>query len=251
MLDASHTQGAGLTTMANHATPRLMAVACHGDAQSEMQLLWRLCAALTELPVGPLVVLDGTVTESITNPGLADMLRNGSRAVVTSADDTAWRVIPSFAGLNQLCYDPSHAPALTPLAQLLRDQGVVIVYAKAEVLGSLLAGTGVEPLLAVSTQHASRITAYQSLKRMLLNAELRPTIAAMVRGPLREALAAGQLLSTSLQSCALQFLGYQLNALTLSTDTDTPSPDMLQLATRLFERAQPMQSHAWAAAGSC
>lgn len=251
MLDASHTQGAGLTAMANHAMPRLMAVASHGDAQSEMQLLWRLCAALTELPVGPLVVLDGTVTESASNPGLADMLRGGSRAAHQPNDDSTWRVIPSFAGLNQLCYDTSHEPALHRLARLLRNQGVVMVYAKAEVLGSLLAGSGVEPLLAVSTQHASRITAYQALKRMLLNAELRPTIAAMVHGPLREALAAGQVLSSSLQNCAMQFLGYKLNALTLSTDADTPSPDMLQLATRLFERAQPLQSHAWLAAGSC
>jgi hypothetical protein len=250
MLDTSHTQGAGLTTMVNHATPRLMAVASHGDTESEMQLLWRLCAALAELPVAPLVVLDGTATESAANPGLADMLRSGARASGSAVDGSAWCIIPSLAGLNQLSYDPTNTPPLNRLAKLLRNQGVVIVYAKAEILGSLLAGSGVEPLLAVSTQHASRITAYQSLKRMLLNAELRPTIAAMVRGPMRDALAAGHMLSSSLQTCAKQFLGYQLNALTLPTDTDIPSPDMRQLATRLFERAQPLQSHAWLATGS-
>jgi hypothetical protein len=242
MLENSLNQGAGLHAIASRAVPRLIAVASHGDAHSELPLLWHLCTALAGMDASPLVVLDGTTAESSANPGLSHLLDDGCQPFDTRSEQASWVVLPAAIGLQSLSL-PDHgaALALRDLAEVLSGVGVVIIYAEADTLIALLADSGAEPLLAVSSSRTSRVTAYQAMKRMLLNAGLRPTIATMVCDPIQSAFSEGQALSTNLQDCAMYFLDYQLDAHTLATEPQHPAPDMHRLARRLLERAMPLQ----------
>ena len=49
MLEACANQAIGLQAMALQASPRMLALASHGDQASELPLLWSLCSTLAEL----------------------------------------------------------------------------------------------------------------------------------------------------------------------------------------------------------
>lgn len=245
MLEGSIHQAWGLQDMGAQGTPRLMAMASHGNRQGEHPLLWSLCSTLTELGY-PVAVLDATTTESERNPGLLQWL-DGPGAPHLGADNSvSWHVVPSSLGLHRLCgQDGFRGQAWSPLADLFQNYGVIVVYASADLLSSLLARSGVEPLLAVAPQKNSSLTAYQALKQMLLTAQLRPTMASIVSELATTSGTGEQSAARKLQECALNFLGYPLDSwLVRAAQTqERLSDDMQRLALRLLEKAMPLYRH--------
>jgi hypothetical protein len=107
MLDSTMTtvenQAAGLASLAVESAPRLVALAGHEDATSELPLLMQLCAAWTSLNY-PLVVLDAHVQETDDAPGLLQLLHGdeASAAELLTGHVNAWPIIPAALGLEFL-----------------------------------------------------------------------------------------------------------------------------------------------------
>lgn len=242
MLETFTNQAAGLQGIALQTAPRVMAMASHGNQQGELPLLWRLCATLTDLGY-PVVVLDANALESPDNPGLSQRLADESCRGDDFDEPGAWSVLPSALGLQQLASQAHrHGQTLEPLADVLTSYGVIVIYARAEVLTQLLPGSSIEPLLTVSPVKMSSVTAYQALKQMLLEAGLRPTVANIAVGSNFGRSMATQLPVHHLQECALAFLGYRLDALTIRAQQpdDDVTEDIHRLALRLLENAMPL-----------
>lgn len=245
MLEGSIHQAWGLQDMGSQGTPRLMAMASHGNRQGEHPLLWSLCATLTELGY-PVAVLDATTTESARNPGLLQWLDGPGSSHPGKGDTASWSVLPASSGLEYLCQagNPQGAP-WAPLAELFQNYGVIVVYASAELLSRLLAHSGMEPLLTVSPQRSSSLTAYQALKQMLITAQLKPTMASIVSEGLAGNGTDDRTAARKLQECAMNFLGYPLDSwLVRAAQTqERLSDDMQRLALRLLEKALPLYRH--------
>ena len=244
MLETCVNQGAGLQGLALQAAPRVLAMASHGDRQGELSLLWSLCATLVDLGY-PLAVLDASAAESDTNPGLAQLLDDSGWRADQSFAPLPWSVIPAARGLQQLCQH--HAPGLEldALGGLFQGFGVIVIYARADVLTRLLPDSGVEPLLTVSLDKMSCVTAYQALKHMLLSAQLRPTITFSRCEPGPDTAMAGPSPLKNLQDCAMTFLDYRIDLLSVRERQGhtSPSDDMHRLALRLLENAMPLPRH--------
>lgn len=242
MLESCVNQGAGLQHIASQAGPRVIAMASHGEQQGELPLLWSLCSTLVDSGY-PVVVLDATTSESTDNPGLEQLLdgvywRNDEIGATMS-----WTVLPASRGLQMIQASRSnHRLPLDPLSGLLENFGVIVIYARAELLVRLLPGSGIEPLLTVSPVKMSSVTAYQALKKMLLNAGLRPTVANIVLDPLTNTPMASQSPVNKLQECAMEFLGYRPEALNIRArpSEGRASDDVNRLALRLLENAMPL-----------
>lgn len=248
MLEICISQGAGLQRMARQAAPRVMALASHGNQQGELPMLWSLCATLDGLGY-PVAVLDATTAESNTNPGLAQLLDDAAWCADERQAPVSWSVIPAALGLQRLC-ERQQAGRGLPLAALggLFDRfGVLLIYARADTLTRLLPDSGIAPLLAVSARKTSALSAYQALKQLLLNARLRPTIAAWTGEPGADLPLTSRSPINNLQDCAMTFLDYRPDALPVRA----PQPghdscdDMHRLALRLLEQAMPLQRHAF------
>lgn len=242
MLEACVNQAAGLQGFVLQTAPRVMAMASHGQQQGELPLLWRLCATLSDLGY-PVMVLDANAVESPENPGLLQRLAGESGQGDEADEPGAWSVLPSALGLQQLVrHAQRHARPLDPLGNVLPNYGVVVIYARADVLTQLLPGSSIEPLLTVSPVKMSSVTAYQALKQMLLEAGLRPTVANIALGSNAGRTPATQLPVHHLQACAQSFLGYRLDALTIEArqPDDQITDDIHRLAMRLLENAMPL-----------
>ncbi len=246
MLDRPTNQAAGLLELATPQAPKLMAVVSHGDEQSELPVLWRLCSSLVDFGYS-VTVLDATTAESDTNPGLEQLLEYAYWRGSENPDAPAWNVIPAALGLQSLCAQPNRkAHSLQHLGRLFFHEGVVVLYGKAEWLTPLLAHSGIRPLLAVAPVKSSLLTSYLALKRLLLKGGLAPTIVNMVQEQQR---ATGQQMSTvanNLSECARNFLGFEVNALDITTpdDDDRPCVDIQRLALRMLESALPLTTDA-------
>lgn len=245
MLENCVNQGAGLRGIAEQAAPRVIAMASHGDQQGELPLLWSLCSTLVDFG-HPVAVLDATTVESANNPGLEQLMDDAYWPGDLSSEALSWSVIPAALGLQRLGQRRSGGGLpLDPLSGLFQSFGVIVIYARAEVLSLVLPDSGIEPLLTVSPAKMSSVTAYQALKQMLLDAKLRPTIASLVQEPLPKATGAVANNYSSienLQKCAMTFLGYRLDSLAIraAQPQDRPSDDMHRLALRLLEKAMPL-----------
>lgn len=242
MLDLCVHQGAGLQSIALQTVPRVMAMASHGNQQGELPLLWSLCSTLVGFGF-PVAVLDATTAESAANPGLAQVLEDACWRGDEPNEPLSWSVIPAALGLQQLCSQVSErAQPLDPLGGLFQSFGVIVIYARAEVLTRLLPQSGIEPLLTVSPVKMSAVTAYQALKQMLLNAKLRPTIAAIVGEPGSNTPATRPSPVKNLQKCAMTFLDYRLDSLAVRAlaPQECAPDDMHRLALRLLENAMPL-----------
>ncbi len=246
MLEMCNNQAAGLRSMLAKAAPRVMAMASHGNQQGELPLLWSLCSTLVGLGY-PVAVLDATTAESADNPGLEHLLDDAYSKDGDDCDPLSWTVIPAAHGLQRLCSQPSsdHGLAVDPLAGLFPSFGVIVIYAGTEILTRLLPGSGIAPLLTVTPAKASSVTAYQALKKMLLNAQLRPTVANITSKPLSTSSLADQSPIKKLQECAMTFLDYQFDSLAIRVlqSQKCRSDDMNRLAWRLLENALPLQRH--------
>lgn len=249
MLESCAHQAAGLQRMALHNAPRVIAMASHGDQQGELPLLWSLCSTLVDFGYS-VAVLDATTCESSHNPGLAQLLNASAEHLAYAEEPLSWSVIPAACGLQQLSNAAPSACelAIDPLSEILQDFGVILIYARVPTLVSLLQNSGVQPLLAVSSVRSSPVTAYQALKLMLLSAKLRPTVANIVIEEPLKTTPANHFQANNLQQCAMAFLGYQLDSVTVRTLACgvAPSDDLHRLAMRLLENAMPLYRTAFA-----
>lgn len=242
MLEMCVNQGAGLQRMAMQAAPRVIAMASHGSQQGELPLLWSLCSTLVGFGY-PVAVLDATTVESDGNPGLEQLLDDDCWRDDENSEPLSWSVIPAARGLRRLCIQQSeYSRPLDPLGGLFQSFGVIVIYARADVLTLLLPGSGIEPLLTVSPVKMSSVTAYQALKQMLLNAKLRPTVANITSEPFLKSSTADHSPLKNLQECAMTFLDYRLDSLAVRAlqPQECRTEDLHRLASRLLEKAMPL-----------
>jgi hypothetical protein len=240
MLESCVNQAAGLIGLAAQSAPRVLAMVSHGKQDGELPLLWNLCSALVDMGHS-VAVLDSTTEESERNPGLQQLLLDNRRDGLDAA--AAWSVFPAAHGLAQLCQAAAPGAAtLAPLHGLFDNFEVIVLYASANVLSQLLPNTGVQPLLTVAPVKMSPLTAYQALKQMLLSAKLRPTVATMESGIFSNTAMNANTSIRNLQECAMTFLGYRLDALTVrgAEHGDAAGDDVARLALRLLENAMPL-----------
>lgn len=245
MLEYCVNQGAGLQSMALEAAPKVIAMASHGDQQGELPLLWGLCATLVDSGYS-VMVLDANAVESDNNPGLTQLLDDASWRDEELSEPRSWSVLPAALGLLRMSKSgSSQGLPLDPLGGLLQNFGVILIYARAEVLVRLLPGSGIQPLLTVSALKTSPVTAYQALKQMLLNADLRPTVARIVVDYEKNLPEMGRAEVDNLKHCAMEFLGYQIEPLTIRArqPKGRDSNDVSRLALRLLENAMPLHRH--------
>jgi hypothetical protein len=236
MLDAFLHQGSGLRVHAAQSVPRIVAMASHGDRQSELPLLSDLCTAWTDMGY-LVVVLDATMAESDNFPGLQQLLGSCGHTHAAEATHAIWPIFPAALGLEHLrLKDEDMAGDRSPLQHLgsvFRNYDIVLVYASAKNLASYLPDSGIEPLLTFSARGVSRLSAYQAVKQLLIIGRLQPTIVAVMNAADPNGLASGHSMCKNLQDCAMTFLGRHVASLTISRASD----DMSRLALRLLEKA--------------
>ena len=242
MLEHHANQGAGLLGLGSQNGPRMLAVVNHGDEQAELPLLWQLCQTLVGFGYS-VTVLDATTQESDTNPGLAELLECEHWTDNANRDSTAWMVLPAGRGLQLLCnWRLPGLQSLQQLGHLFPGEGVVILYCKVEGMTPLVAGTGIEPLLAVSRSRTSLITSYLALKRLLITARLRPTIVNMMQDDAPTSPHPQQQTLASLSDCARKFLGQDVRAVNIMEQLgeEGQNDDIQRLTLRLMENALPL-----------
>lgn len=240
MHEAPVNQAAGLLGLSRPFAPRMMAMVSHGDTQSELPLLWRLCWTLSDMGY-PVTVLDATTFETDANPGLAHRLGDAYWHGGGATDAPAWDIIAAGRAIQSMCGgDSPQSDSHEVLGQLFPRETIVILYSRTEWLIPILGGCGVAPLLAVSPNRASLLSSYQALKRLLINGKLRPTIASMEPQSREEAdFSSSDVGVASLAECAKNFLGHEVNAIHIAATADNPqtNADLQRLALRMIESA--------------
>ncbi len=235
-------QAAGLMGMNRSQRPRLTAFVSHGDAASELPLLWKLCAAMVDLGYS-VTVLDGTTPETGINPGLEQVL-DYSISHDAVSDAPAWRILPAMQGLSLLGTFASPASqCLTSLGRAFPNDSVIVVYSNAQVLSTLLSRTGVTPLLSISNAKTSLITSYLALKRLLLKGRVEPILANVVQ--YAEGLHENRgSVASNLRDCAKYFLDFEVNILTIVAPPgeNRPGIDVQRLALTMIEGAIPLDT---------
>jgi hypothetical protein len=237
MLEAYVNQASGLRVHARSSAPRVVVMASHGDRPSELPLLNDLCTAWTALGYA-VVVLDATMAESGSDPGLQQLLESSCHARQADGNHPIWPILPAALGFEHLCLNEpammGGESALQHLGSVFRIYEIVLVYASAKNLAAYLPDSGIEPLLAFSPKRMSILSAYQALKQLLLIGRLQPTIVAVMNESERHGLTSGPSMCKSLQDCAMNFLGRHVTSRTVTRGADY---DMNPLALRLLESA--------------
>ncbi len=241
MLEPYVNQAAGLQLIAPQAASRLVGVTSHGQQQGELPLLWGLCNAWVDMGLS-VMVLDGHTRESAHNLGLAQLLDNPQARFADDDVADSWAVLPAAAGFEQL---GQRGFSATTLGELLPNYAVVLIYAGAATMTRLLKRSGLAPLLVVSPLKSSSLTAYQALKQLLLDAQLRPTVANIALPVAANANMPNTTQAHPLQHCAQTFLGYDLRPLTItaSAQADSSRDDISRLALELLESAVLLERH--------
>lgn len=235
MLEQCVNQAAGLQALALQHTVRLIAMASHGRQQGELPLLWGLCARWIDMGLS-VAVLDGHASESVANPGLADLLANPLNRFTEDADKDAWAVLPAALGLQRLQTDELHSGGFN---DVFKDYDIVLIYADAPALTTLLKGCNLAPLLVVPPAQDAALSAYGALKQMVLQGDLHPTVANIVPEPLATPSRSNTPSAMNLMQCASNFLGYQVTPYTVlaSSKPGQSHDDLTHLALQLFENA--------------
>lgn len=241
MLEPYVNQAAGLQLMAPQAASRLVGVTSHGQQQGELPLLWGLCNAWVDFGMSVLV-LDGHTQESARNPGLSQLLDNPQARFEDDDDAVSWAVLPAAVGFEQLALGDF---STATLGALFPNYAVVLVYADALTMTRLLKRSGLAPLLVVSPLKSSSLSAYQALKQLLLDAQLRPTVANIVLPVAPHANMPDTARIHPLQQCAQTFLGYAVRPLTItaSASAERSRDDINRLALELLENAVLLERH--------
>lgn len=243
MLEPIAGQGASLRQIATQGQPRLITLVSQGDQTHEQPLLWQLCQALQGYGYPP-VVLDGTSRESAEHPGLVDLMQHMPWGAIGATDDSDWAVMPAAAGLRALAQ--GELPPLARLAQLMHGCGVLVLYARAELLIPVLAGSQAQPVLAVTPGRNAIVRGYHTLKQFQLQAQLVPTLVSLITTPLRNADQLARAAGRTLQKCAMTYLGCETDMITVRSETASGrrSDDVHRLALRLLEGGAAPFAHA-------
>jgi hypothetical protein len=245
MLDLCIDQGAGLRQIGMNSSTRVIAVTSHGDHESELPLLWSLCSSLVETGLR-VTVLDGTVDEPTDEAGLAGILDAQHWQINIKASHCSWSVLPAAIGLQRICRTAphNHSP-LSELEGLFESGQVVVVFARSDLLCPVLAGSDIQPLLAVTYSPSSLMTAYRALKQMHLTTRIHPMIATIsledASPPSANSAKPGEIL----HGCARNFLACDLRLPGVATLNlgDNVSPDICKLTTQMLETAMPLEHH--------
>lgn len=234
MLEPIAGQGASLRQIAAQGRPRLITLVSQGDQAHEQPLLWQLCQALQGYGYPP-VVLDGTSLESAAHPGLLDLMQHTPWTAIGATHDSDWAVMPAARGLRALAQGAS-AP-LARLGHILQGCGVLVIYARAELLIPVLAGSQAQPVLALAPGRNAVIRSYRTLKQFQLQAQLVPTLVSLVTTPLRNAEQLAKAAGRTLQKCAMTYLGCETDVITVRSEPQAGrrSDDVHRLALRLLE----------------
>ena len=238
MLDDWITQGVGLHRLAAPAPLRIVTIASHGDKASELQLLWSLCSTWSNLGYS-IAMLDATVSESPAQPGFEQLLE-GSYWDEHAEGGNAWSILSAARGLVRLHQQaPDDKFPLHLVPNWFPQHDVLVVYADTDTIVSFFPDSGMEPLLTISSQKNALLTAYQSVKHLLLNARLRPTIISVVDSTSPTMTSHAPAPTKKLQDCTREFLGQQIPALVVNAarEQGRASPDMERLALLLLENA--------------
>lgn len=227
-------QGAGLRQARPADGLRLIPLVSQGEERLEQPLLWQLCQALHAYGYPP-VVLDGTSRESQAQPGLVDLMQHLPWSALGATEDSDWAVMPAALGLQALAHTPP-PQRLEALAGLFQGAGVLVLYARAELLVPLLAGSGVQPVLAVAPGRQALLRGYQTLKQMRPGA-LVPTLVSLARSSLRNADQLARTTGRNLQQCARTYLGCETVMFTVRSapQAEHRDDDVHRLALLLLE----------------
>lgn len=243
MLESFADQGESLRRIAPRAAWSLIAMVNGGDSETELPLLWQICAVLQSFNYR-ITVLDGSSAETDDNPGLQNLLDHAHWLEDVPTDTSPWHILPARLGLGRLVRQQSreHRMPLQPLGHLFRNCDLVVVYAGAPMLAALLPGSQIRPLLAVVPGRASIIDAYQNLKRLLLQAQLVPLIASVVSNPFKNAENLARTTGRVLQHCARTHLACHTEFMTVRTFPQQHKHwnDAHPLALRLMANAIPI-----------
>lgn len=239
MLDAVVNQAAGLMGLESRGSARIVPVVCHGDEKAELPLLWRLCSTLSEFGY-PVTVLDATTPETQSHPGLEQRLAYQFGNSSHAPTDPEWAVLAAANGLAMLkTLQPQRHKGVNRLGEIFAADSLLVLYASADLLVQLLAHSQVKPLLVVSPAKSALLTSYLALKRLLVNGGLDPIILHMMQVPAKSNSNPGMSVASNLTECAKNFLGYDIEAMTLdlASTNDAMYRTMRVLATRLLESA--------------
>ena len=242
MLEPCVNQAAGLQSLAPASGPRLVAVASHGQQQGELPLLWALCNSWIDMGLSVLV-LDGHAQEAARNAGLAQLLDNPLERCQGISESVAWSVLPAAQGFARLC---TQALPTATLGELFQNYSVVLVYTGAATMTRLFKHSALEPLLVLPPLKSSSLTAYQALKQLFMEAQLRPTVANIALSSVASPSMPNSAPSNHLQQCAMAFLGYQVRPITVSAgapSTDNAHDGVNRLALQLLENAVVLERH--------
>lgn len=238
MPDACTDQGASLRALTPRASLRLVAVIRHGDPRAELPLLWQLCSALDAYG-DRVAVLDASTPETQSAPGLQQLMDHTAWLSDLTAEAPAWPILPAALGLQTLQAKSGGRRAnFQQLAQLFRGYGVIVVYGRTEPLARLLSACAATPLVAVSPEKATVLSAYQALKRTL-QAGVTPTLVSLIDQAGDAALPMADTVSRTMRHCAKTYLGREMDVLTIQCDPreEGPSEDIRRLALHLLENA--------------
>lgn len=237
MLDTLFHQAASLHSTTPQSKLRMIAVASQENASDGLETLWQICAHLQRMGY-PVVVLDGAARECEDSPGLMHLLTQHTLAPDQPVLSTgsALAVLPAGLGLGYLAREnqDTFVQPLQTLYTYFRAYSVVVVYAPAETLGSLLTQTETMPLVMLRPSPEGVLSAYKSLKHIALSAGLTCTVATMVHGSTKTKRQKAEDALQALHECAKRHLGN--GARGTMVQTNNPQ-DLQRLALHLLENA--------------
>ena len=243
MRDAWVNQAAGLHLLRERPATRFAAMASHGHRISELQFLCDLCGAWSDFGYC-VAVLDATTCETDDNPGLLQLLQSGDTLPqVQSGQTSSWPIVSAALGLEHLRLAPPRhvggGDSLKHLSTLLENFEIVLIYARAADLVASLPDSGIEPLLPVCARGMPVLSAYHSLKQLLIIGKLQPTIVAVMDESDQTGMVASRSIGKSLQDCVRSFLSLHVDSIAVfSGQGNGHQPDdMHRLALRVLERA--------------
>jgi hypothetical protein len=233
MLDADVHQACGLWGLASPTVPRLVAVVSHGQRQVELPMLWSLCSAWDSMGLSVLV-LDGMTPETNDNPGLLQLLNNPHLHFDQDNFSELWGVMPATLGLEFLS---THPTTCDMLGHIFGHYGVVLIYSHAALLPQMFRGTDLSPLVLLTPQTSSFVSAYRVIKHLLLYERLRPTVANIALMSNVDTVMNSSL--HHLQHCTQTFLGFHPDALTIraARKDGRTEDDIQRLALQLLENS--------------
>lgn len=247
MFEVGWNQAAGLRTESRQGEARLMPVASPAQPARAYEMLCALASHLTAMGCHP-VIVDGSAQESGewrqaagSHVGLLQVLNDASLAGLDRpTDGSEWLVMPGALGLQALQQTARAAGAQVALSRLLAPfaaKVVVLLYAPAATLVSILAGMPIQIMVPVLPQKQASIDAYASLKA-LYAAGFSPVLAPLEQSDVLAELPLQQVVKTVID-CARRHLNLEASTWPLHTWGLRVQEAALGLPTQPSQRRNP------------